>query len=69
MRDTLVVLLRTLLWLVTQFFLLLFLCTSLFSVVKLAEKEFKRVTKAAKDADGNESDVVPPCFNRVLKDH
>eukprot|EP00585_Thalassiosira_rotula_P007007 CAMPEP_0196150744 /NCGR_PEP_ID=MMETSP0910-20130528/32341_1 /TAXON_ID=49265 /ORGANISM="Thalassiosira rotula, Strain GSO102" /LENGTH=293 /DNA_ID=CAMNT_0041413939 /DNA_START=36 /DNA_END=917 /DNA_ORIENTATION=- len=33
---------------------------SLFSIVKLAEKEFKRVTKAAKDADGNESDVVPP---------
>jgi len=33
---------------------------SLFSIVKLAEKEFKRVTKAAKDSDIDESDVVPP---------
>ena len=33
---------------------------SLFSLVKIAEKEFKRVTKAAKDFDGDESKVVPP---------
>jgi len=33
---------------------------SLFSLVKLAEKEFKRVAKAAKDVDGDESKVVPP---------
>jgi len=33
---------------------------SLFSIVKSAEKEFKRVAKAAKDSDGDESDVVPP---------
>ncbi|KAL7530104.1 hypothetical protein ACHAXR_005116 [Thalassiosira sp. AJA248-18] len=33
---------------------------SLFSIVKSAEKEFKRVAKAAKDSDGDESAVVPP---------
>jgi len=33
---------------------------SLFSIVKAAEKEFKRVAKAAKDSDGDESKVVPP---------
>ena len=33
---------------------------SLFSVVKLAEKEFKRVAKAANDFDGDESKVLPP---------
>jgi len=33
---------------------------SLFSIVKLAEKEFKRVANAAKGSDIDESDVVPP---------
>lgn len=33
---------------------------SLFSIVKAAEKEFKRVAKAAKDLDGDESAVNPP---------
>jgi len=33
---------------------------SLFSIVKSAEKEFKRVAKAAKDSDGDENDIVPP---------
>ena len=33
---------------------------SLSSIVKSVEKEFKRVAKAAKDSDGDESDVVPP---------
>ncbi|KAL7550426.1 hypothetical protein ACHAWF_013658 [Thalassiosira exigua] len=32
---------------------------SLFSIVKSAEKEFKRVAKAAKDSDGDESGVAP----------
>ena len=32
---------------------------SLFSIVKAAEKEFKRVAKAAKDLDGDESAVNP----------
>lgn len=33
---------------------------SLFSIVKSAEKEFKRVAKAAKDLDGDENAVLPP---------
>jgi len=33
---------------------------SLFSIVKSAEKEFKRVAKAAKDLDGDENAVSPP---------
>ncbi|KAL9185276.1 hypothetical protein ACHAXT_003053 [Thalassiosira profunda] len=40
---------------------------SLFSVVKSAEKEFKRVAKAAKDFDGDETKVDPPLDVSGLK--